>query len=122
MRVKRLYSVGLFLFIVIAAFGCKPEIDSFSPETNPVSMRVGSGPKVFNIETTMTNIKYKWVLDNVQQSSTTKSFIYTPTLADIGSHTLKVTASNSNGSVSHVWLIGVELFSPIWDHFPRCDQ
>ena len=115
MRVKRLYCVGLFLFIVIAAFGCKPEIDSFSPETNPVSMRVDSGPKVFNIETTMTNLNYKWVLDNVQQSSTTKSFIYTPTLADIGSHTLKVTASNSDGSVSVVWLIGVELFSPIWD-------
>jgi hypothetical protein len=113
MGMKRQYYIGLFLVIVLAAFGCNPPaINSFSP-TSPVSMRANT-TQIFTVNVTGNNLKYTWVLDNIPQVLT-KSFSYTPTTADIGSHTLKVTVSNADGSVSNVWKIGVQLFQPVWE-------
>lgn len=114
MNMRRIYSLTLALAVILALFGCKPSIVSTSP-SSPLIIRANTST-VFTVTAKGKGLTYAWVLDSVEQASTTNSFTYTPAITDVGTHTLKVTVSNKSGSVSASWNITVVLMAFAWEN------
>lgn len=112
MEMRRL---GILVLIVAAllASGCKPRIVSYSP-TGKVTM-TASQTQVFTVKATGGKLQYAWTLDGAPQTATTNTFSYSPTVADLGAHTLTVTVSNPEGQASHTWKITVLVIDFSWD-------
>lgn len=113
MEMRRIWSLIVIAILVLVAFGCKPSITSTSPPS-PITLRANQS-KVFTVTATGGNLTYVWELDGVTQASTTNTFTYTPTSANLGHHTLKVTVSNAEGQASYTWDIMVTLIEYKWE-------
>jgi outer membrane protein assembly factor BamB len=86
-----------------------PVIDSFSP-ADPVTVLAGSTERfdVYASDPDGDILTYTWKLDSGADAAGTESFTYSPTVADVGAHTIRVTVTDGRGgSVEHTWSVTV---------------
>jgi len=91
-----------------------PVISTFNPAT-PFSMQAGTF-QVFDVSAHDDDgdlLSYAWEIDGVPTGDTTFDMTYSPTQADVGPHTIKVTVSDGNGGTdSHTWNVTVTTSIP----------
>ncbi len=91
-----------------------PIISTFNPAT-PFFMQAGTS-QVFEVSAHDDDgdlLSYAWEIDGVPTGDTTFDMTYSPTQADVGPHTIKVTVSDGNGGTdSHTWNVTVTTSIP----------
>jgi hypothetical protein len=100
---------------VTVTVNARPFISSYSPET-PASVNAGT-TQTFSVDCWDADgdpLQYSWKLDGEGLPVTGDSMDYSPTVADIGQHTVLVTISDGRGgSVQQEWTVNVAIGVPV---------
>ncbi|MHA1168640.1 MAG: C1 family peptidase [Candidatus Hodarchaeales archaeon] len=101
--------------VTVADVDLPPVIQSFSPSNQNLDINQGSSVSftVTAFDPEGKPLSYSWKLDGSSVGSNSSSFDYSPSVSDIGNHSLIATASNGVFSESVSWSVSVhEVVSP----------